>query len=470
MQQTRRKRNHARERMTAGDAFASGGYGCVFYPKLTCAGTGTAGKTKRTEVKGAYVSKLMLKENAIQEYNKIKLFKKYLQSIPNYSRYFLINDVSLCKPTLTKTDVTSFKTHCKNLAKHNITRNNIFKSETLNKMLSLNLPHGGIPVDDYMDNIEFYAQYSHLHEILVELLQKGIRPMNSHNVYHCDIKPSNILISADLSRVTIIDWGLAIHVEKRTTDMPTFWSNRPVQFNIPLSAVIFSNRFKQEYESALSTVTYGGSGASTEQIEKIVYKILYGNNLKEITESLSGTRDTAGRTRSRLSRKSSGIYVENMSHYRYINRIMTYIHAGEGGGGGVGGSKINPKNAEDLAKVNIQFTTPAVVKYMTIILKKYTSKDGVFQALEYLHRGFLGMVDSVGFITNYLTIFEQLTEKQITTPLSTAETKLRNLLKALFLDYMFVPHPTGMTSGDLDTRMREIGEVIQNMGRQNMRV
>ena len=73
-----------------GNVLASGGFGCVFSPALKC-----QGETKR--VKGK-ISKLMSEKHATEEYEEIVSIKSKLDTIKNYRDYFLIYDVTLCKP------------------------------------------------------------------------------------------------------------------------------------------------------------------------------------------------------------------------------------------------------------------------------------------------------------------------------------------------------------------------------------
>ena len=124
-----------------GKVLASGGYGCVFTPALRCAKS----KTR----KRGQVSKLMTTKHATKEYNEISKFKEQLHTIHNYSDYFLLDDITICQPTeLTSADLTNFKQKCKALPKDNITYTNV--NDSLDKLMVLNMPDGGIPVDDFI--------------------------------------------------------------------------------------------------------------------------------------------------------------------------------------------------------------------------------------------------------------------------------------------------------------------------------
>jgi hypothetical protein len=167
-----------------GKVIASGGYGCVFSPALKCEGT-----TKRETGK---ISKLMTSTRAKDEYAEIISIKEKLDKIENYKDYFLIYDLNLCKPAkLTPSDLKEYS-KCTALPKDKITVKNINKRR--NELISLNLPNGGLPVDDYLYVDGSFEKIYKLHLSLFRLLTEGIVPMNQMNVYHSDIKDSNILL------------------------------------------------------------------------------------------------------------------------------------------------------------------------------------------------------------------------------------------------------------------------------------
>ena len=123
-----------------GNVLASGGYGCVFSPALRCEGT-------RKREKGK-ITKLMTERHAKEEYAEIISIKEKLDKIPNYKDYFLIYDINLCKPsTLTKTDLKDYS-KCKALLKDKITHSSI--NTELDKLLSLNIPDGGVTVEQFI--------------------------------------------------------------------------------------------------------------------------------------------------------------------------------------------------------------------------------------------------------------------------------------------------------------------------------
>jgi hypothetical protein len=88
-----------------GKVIASGGFGCVFSPALKC-----QGETKRAKNK---ISKLMTERHALQEYEEIDNIKQKLDIIPDYTDYFLLSDITICRPAkLTETDLQQFSKKC----------------------------------------------------------------------------------------------------------------------------------------------------------------------------------------------------------------------------------------------------------------------------------------------------------------------------------------------------------------------
>ena len=137
-----------------GKVIASGGFGCVFKPALKCEGS-----SKRESKK---ISKLMTERHATQEYEEINKIKDKIDTIPNYEDYFLIYDATLCKPAeLNASDLGKFDEKCTALPKDGITKKNINKK--LDEVMALNIPDGGLPVDDYIYNDDSVKIYKRLY-------------------------------------------------------------------------------------------------------------------------------------------------------------------------------------------------------------------------------------------------------------------------------------------------------------------
>lgn len=161
----------------------------------------------------------MTTRHAKDEYKQISVFKAILDKIPNYQNYFLVDNFSICDPAeLTKEDLEAFDDKCSALKKKKYTAANI--NQNLSKIMALNMPDGGVDVDDYVfsitDSKRVQKDYTELNNSLIDLLVNGIEPMNRAQLYHCDVKGSNILVqgegSGDANLTSrLIDWGLSIY-------------------------------------------------------------------------------------------------------------------------------------------------------------------------------------------------------------------------------------------------------------------
>ena len=76
--------------MKGGKVLGSGTYGCIFRPPLLCNG--------QTERQQGYVSKLMMEEEAENEYQEVQKLLPYIVTIPNYQNYFIIDGITKCVP------------------------------------------------------------------------------------------------------------------------------------------------------------------------------------------------------------------------------------------------------------------------------------------------------------------------------------------------------------------------------------
>ena len=228
----------------AGKVIAAGGYGCVFKPALKC---------KNEATRGTGISKMMMEYEAFEEYNEIQNVKSKLKNIPNYDKYFLINDINLCIPdALTAGDKTNFQSKCSSLLSTGTTpiRNNNINNN-LDKLRILNEPDGGDDIDHWISNSNKFtpSKFHKLNIALIKLMKYGIIPMNKKKVYHFDIKGSNILIdNSDIAR--LIDWGL-IGISTSKQIIPESIKGRPLQFNCPPTSLLLGDEFNEWYPKKL---------------------------------------------------------------------------------------------------------------------------------------------------------------------------------------------------------------------------
>ena len=239
-------------RKRGGKSVGSGGYGCVFRPALVC-------KNKKTRKKHM-VSKLLRKKHGKKEMSVIKKLRKIVQRIPNYTQYFLIKDAGLCQPAkLTKADLEDYDDKCRALEKHDhITKTNI--NNHLSKLISLNLPDGGVALASYYDYMTNEENFNYINYELSDLLKNGILPMNRLGMYHGDVKDTNILYNPTTKHVALIDWGLSFSY--KSGPVPDIVSGRPFQYNLPFSLILFTKTFDKMYRDAFRTSTLSYTNVS----------------------------------------------------------------------------------------------------------------------------------------------------------------------------------------------------------------
>ena len=404
---------------TGGNVIASGGYGCVFSPALKCEGT-----TKRAKGK---ITKLMTERHAKEEYAEILSIKEKLDEIKNYRDYFLIYDLNLCRPAkLTTTDLKEFS-KCTALPKDKITEKNINKRR--NELISLNMPNGGLAVDDYLyDNGSFEKIYM-LHTHLFNLLKDGIVPMNKRNVYHCDIKDSNILVD-DTTRelkTRLIDWGLSNeYIPFKNEPFPRTWRNRPFQYNVPFSVIIFSESFIEKYTE------YIKNGGARDETQLKPFVIDYINFW--------------------FKKRGAG-------HYKFINEIMYTFF-----------SKSLKSISSEIkpAIIETQITMEYIVNYIVDVLVHFTKfrEDGQLNLRDYLDNVFIKIVDIWGFISVYYPIAEILYNNYDN--LSKNELNIFNKIKFLFVNYLFNPRHEPINMNMLYLDLKNLGDLIYvNLNRKN---
>jgi serine/threonine protein kinase len=403
-----------------GSALASGGFGCVFSPSLKCEGK------KRDKNK---ISKLMIEKYAYKEYDEIKLIRLKLKTIKNYEDFFLINDIQLCKPAkLTEEDLKNYNKKCTALPKNKITKKNINRS--LNKLMTLNIPNGGIPVDDYIYKKGSFYDLLQINVSLINLLQNGIIKMNNKNVYHCDIKDANVLVKHNGLRLQtrLIDWGLSTeYTPFKNEPFPKTWRNRPLQFNSPFSVIIFTDYFVEKYTKYIQN----GGTLTKENLKPFVIDYIY----------------------FWIKKRGAG-------HYKFINEIMYILFSND------------LKNIDDNVKKQIienEFTLSYITNYIVEILINFTffKKDGSLNLRSYLDNVFIKIVDITGFIVTYFSMLEILFNNYAN--LNVTQQNIFNLLKSIFVNYLYTPRIEPINVDELVNEFQKLNylfEIELNLERQ----
>ena len=392
--------------INGGRSIGSGGFGCVFRPSIRCG---------NKEGSQNYISKLMLKEDAVEELEEIKTFSSILKKIKNYKNYFLIDDITLCKvSTLSKEDLYDFNNKCKSLYKNDFIASNInFK---LNQLLMLNMPYGGINLSSYIEEHPSSITLKKLHISLINLFKNGIIPMNKKDLYHCDIKASNVLVLESAKNILyprLIDWGLSVYF-KNKKQIPDNLFRRPFQFNTPFSIIIFSDTFVNLYQEFLN---------NTPNPTNYLYREFTINFiLKWIQE-------------------------RGMGHLNAINKLISKLYS----------KSIDYQNKSNILKYD--FTYYHIIEYIASILENFTI-NGTFHVDKYFKEVFIKNIDIWGFICCYYPIYDLLYENY--NSLNNNDLELMNNLKYLIIHFQFENSTNPISYGDLLLFLERITPLFYN--------
>lgn len=390
--------------MKAGKTIASGGFGCVFRPSLKC--------KLAKEREPNKISKLMTSRHALSEYNEVVLLKNILNKVPNYKNYFIIDGFTICEPDkLTLSDLTDFK-KCSALPKDNITSSNI--NSSLDKLLLVNIPDGGEALDDFIYKHSSYKELAEINKSLIDLFVHGIIPMNKLNIYHSDIKDSNILLTNGKKRdefnARLIDWGLAvIYHPKNGEPLPSNWKNRPFQYNAPFSNIMFSEKFEKRYTEFLENTP---GKITRAKLEPVVL-----SNLRELIQVRPG-------------------------HYKLITHIFFMFY-----------EKDHPREKNNIKFFEETYVLPCITNYIVkILLSYYNPKD-------YLDNVFVKNVDIWGLLMSYYPILEIIYDNYKTS--SKNDIQIFNFIKSMYLNILYRNSDKPINIQKVLKQMKQLGNMFQ---------
>ena len=413
---------------TGGKVITSGGFGCLFKPALKCKNTHNSDVTDKK-----MVTKLMTVSHAEDEYKQINEFKAILDHIPNYQNYFLVDGFSLCEPSkLTKEDLEGFDKKCDALKKKDLNEKNI--NQNLDKILALNMPDGGIDVDAYVFSIteskDIAPLYTELNNSLIDLLVNGIVPMNKSQLYHCDVKGSNILVAKDghnsiLTR--LIDWGLSVYKKNAEVNhgIPDKLDRRPFQFNVPFSVILFNNKFLKKYQQFLKKHPNSDYFAIREFA---INYIFYWN-------------------------KERGA-----GHLKTINSIVRHLSYGEL-------FAIENKKVKDHV-IEYEFTYYYIVEYISKILFKYTNNSKL-NLLEYFNQIFLKNIDIWGLTMLYMVFLDHQQELFDWDMINEIHDEFIQKIKYIIIHFLFETPTEVININDLASELQSLNSLIANFYKPN---
>ena len=344
----------------------------------------------------------MTNKHAQQEYSEISKIKKLLSKVPNNKNYFVLSDVSTCKPEpLTDNDLKKYVSTCTALPKDDIEINNINLS--LNKLTIIQMPDGGLPVDDYITKNINFKKLSKLMISLQDLFLNGILPMNNINVFHSDIKDSNILVDDknDIVYTRLIDWGLSCYyVPNKTMKIPSVWTNRPFQYNIPWSIILFSDMFIDNFNNLL-VMHNNISDKMTEHFTKLFIE--------------------------------NWIEVRGRGHLFLINKIINVLTDEKPTKESID-KNLNPTKP-NLSKNTENFIIGYITQIVQYVIDNIRYNSNVFKTssdiLIYLNTIFIENIDVWGYVSTYYPLLMLFYDNYL--HLSDVEIAIFNYLKQIFL-------------------------------------
>jgi len=407
--------------LKGGKVIASGGFGCIFEPALRC-NLPSREIDILLENGKPQISKLMTTKHAQDEFKQIEKYKKILSVIPNYENYFLVNNFTLCKPSkLTKSDLKGYQKKCKALKKKGISSRDI--NNSLNKVMAVNMPYGGIDVENFVENYFVHKFTSsniiRLNNSLIDLLVHGIIPMNKLNIYHCDIKDGNVLVEiTETGLITrLIDWGLSIVVDNPEKGIPRKLYRRPFQFNVPFSSVLFNKDFLTLYNNFLEL----NKNPDYFQIREFVINYIF------IWNDIRGP-----------------------GHLSAINEMIKKLTIHD-----------LPAIKKDRIKdhfIEYDFTYYYIVEYLSKILEKYTN-NGNLDLMMYFEDVFLKNVDIWGFTMIYIVLYEELYKSF--NSLNEYQMEFINKIKYIIIHFLYENPITPIDVSALVKELTNLNKVIE---------
>ena len=183
-------KNPTQEKMNLLD---EGGYGCVYYPGISCNGKKEMPKfiTKIQKVSDTFKNEYFISEKI----RKIKGYTKHFAPI-----------IKVCPVKLTKTNVHEIM-KCGKLTTE--TKSQIESPKYVSsKIRYVGKRNIGDYINSYMNRTYSVAEVLDTHLYLL----KGIRQLNRMGIIHYDLKYDNIMYDDTLKIPIIIDYGLSIYV------------------------------------------------------------------------------------------------------------------------------------------------------------------------------------------------------------------------------------------------------------------
>ncbi len=238
-----------------GAVIDSGGFGCVFKPYIKC-GKKRGMVALRDKIKEnkdnrpELVSKVLQRKHAQHEYQTAQTFEGILKGVPNYRNYYIF-PYTMCRPGhFSKPDLINVSKCQRLFKKINVTPFNI--NDDNEKILTLQLPDAGKPIEKLIGKLKSKKDFNTFNSKMVRLIKYAIKPMNTKNIIHFDIKDNNILYKK--KNFQLIDWGISFidtneyddnYNKTEDIDIPDNIKRRPISFNVPFTNILSYADYKK---------------------------------------------------------------------------------------------------------------------------------------------------------------------------------------------------------------------------------
>jgi hypothetical protein len=295
----------------AGKAVASGSFGCVFRPPLRCKGEVNRPGT----VDKPLISKLMIRESALEEYKIIQDVKNSVKDIPNYGDYFVLDDITMCDPgELDEEDMENAVKECKSplklgnnettISSNKLSQTSIITAPDMGNDIHKSFIQMNTDMLKYKGNDKLSLVSKNLKKFniqIVKLLKNGIAPMIEKGIYHNDLKAENIMTSYksledvknNFNYVKMVDFGFLTKLNEDADEYDIEESLvTNLLFNTPIYNLIYDElllfKFTKKFEELLPNVKTRfndlKNGEFQIKLSKEIQKILF-NDLKLQRES-----------------------------------------------------------------------------------------------------------------------------------------------------------------------------------------
>jgi hypothetical protein len=246
--------------------------------------------------------------------------------------------------------------------------------------------------------------------------------MNQHNVYHGDLKSSNMLankFSDGNIDIKIIDWGLSF-MKENMKEIPKY-VKRPIQFNLPVSVIVFNSSFDDKLSEFIS------KNPNWNIKNSKIFTAMFLND-----------------------------YVKNRdnSHLMILIRMIDKFN-----------SSMNILSRQFNKK-----STNYILNYISEVIYKYT-KNGVFNKLEYLNQVYLKNMDIWGFLTTYLDFYDVVNDKK---KISSQDKIFLEKIKKIIMETLFLNSTIPINVPNLIDKLRDLNfsfsKITKNIvgGKKNM--